>query len=79
MELPIYDDLSGVQPPSRYEVQDFDKEWKTVANVKHSSEKPKGGIINTVMFDTVISRKVRMVFAHNGRSKSGLTEIEVWE
>lgn len=80
IELHIYDDRGGVQPPASYTVQYFDNdEWQDVANVKKSPEKPQGGTMNTVTFDPVMSRKLRVVFTHAGQSRSGLTEIEVWE
>lgn len=80
VDLHIYDDRGGVQPPASYAVQYFDNnQWKAVTNVKRSPEKPEGGTINTVSFDAVTSPKVRVVFTHDGKSRSGLTEIEIWE
>jgi hypothetical protein len=35
--------------------------------------------MNTITFGRVSARKVRVVFAHAGKARSGLTEIEVWE
>ena len=80
VELHIYDDHGGVQPPASYAVQFFESDqWKDAANVVRSPEKPKGSAMNTVKFDAITSNKVRVVFTHAGQPRSGLTEIEVWE
>ena len=76
----IYDDHGGVQPPASYTVQYLDKQqWKEAANIKRSPEKPRGGAMNTVTIDPISSSKVRVQFTHTGKSRSGLTEIEVWK
>ncbi len=54
-------------------------QWSDVVNVKRSPEKPKGSARNTITFDKVTSNKVRVVFVHAGKPRSGLTEIEVWK
>lgn len=80
IELAIYDDRGGVQPPSRYEVEYFDgKNWKPVTGVKTSPEKPTGSQFNEVKFDQVKASKVRVVFTHTGKSRSGVSEMMVWE
>ena len=80
IELHIYDDRGGVQPPSSYQVQyQQNDQWKNVTHMKTSPETPRGGMMNTVTFDPVMSRRVRVVFNHAGQSRSGITEIEVWE
>ena len=47
--------------------------------VKKSPEKPKGSAKNSATFDKVTSPKIRVVFTHAGKARSGLTEFEVWE
>ncbi len=80
VEMYIYDDRGGVQPPASYTVQYLaGDQWSDVANVNRSPEKPRGSARNTVTFDEVTSNKVRVVFAHAGKPRSGLTEIEVWK
>jgi hypothetical protein len=80
IELHIYDDRGGVQAPDSYTVEYLDGDaWKEVAGVKKSPEKPQGGAMNTATFEPLKSRKVRVVFTHAGRSRTGLTEIEAWE
>ena len=79
VELYIYDDRGGVQAPSRYDVQFWDgSAWKDVANPKKSPEQPRGGQFNEVRFDTIKTAKVRVVFTHSGKSRSGVTEVLVW-
>ena len=80
IEMHIYDDHGGVQPPASYAVQYLDKQqWMDATNIKRSPQKPRGSAINTVTFDQILSSKVRVQFTHAGKSRSGLTEIEVWE
>lgn len=80
VELHIYDDRGGVQPPQSYTVEYRDGDaWKEAANIKRSPAKPRGSAINTATFDPVKTTSLRIVFTHAGRSRSGLTEIEVWK
>jgi hypothetical protein len=79
VELYIYDDGGGVQAPEKYTVQCWDgKEWRDVAGQKKSPEAPAGGVRNTVTFPPVTTGKVRVVFTHKGKARSGLSEIEMW-
>jgi hypothetical protein len=79
IELAIYDDRGGVQPPTKYEVEYWDgKAWRAVAAAKSSPEKPTGSQFNEVRFDRVKASKVRVVFTHDGRARSGVSEILIW-
>jgi hypothetical protein len=79
IELAIYDDRGGVQPPSKYEVEFWDgKRWQPVANAKKVPEKPTGSQFNEVRFDRVNASKVRVVFTHAGKARSGVSEVLVW-
>jgi hypothetical protein len=79
IELAIYDDRGGVQPPQKYEVEFWDgKSWRPAAGVRKSPEKPTGGQFNEVRFDRVKASKVRIVFTHAGKARSGVSEIFVW-
>jgi hypothetical protein len=80
VELAIYDDRGGVQAPARYDVLFWDgKEWQYVVQSKKTPEKPVGGQFNEVRFKSVKSSKVRVVFTHAGKSRSGVSEIFVWK
>jgi hypothetical protein len=80
IELAIYDDRRGVQAPRDYIVQyAAGSEWKDAAKQVKSPEKPTGGTINTVTFEPVTAAKVRVMFIHNGQSRSGISEILVWK
>ena len=79
VELAIYDDRGGVQAPASYVVQYWSgTEWIDVLNGKRTPEHPIGGQWNEVRFDAVKSSKVRIVFTHQGQSRSGLSEVLVW-
>lgn len=80
--LHIYDDRGGVQAPKSYEVQSrIGERWVTVSNARKDPVKPKGSAANTITFDSVETAAIRVVFTHigKGNTRSGLTEIEVWE
>lgn len=80
IELLIYDDRGGVQPPKSFTIEYWNGDsWQEVQNASTLYESPVGGVSNTVRFDSVSTSKVRAVFVHNGASRSGVTEFEVWE
>jgi hypothetical protein len=80
VELAIYDDRGEVQAPQSYAVEYWDgSAWKPVANVKLSPEKPAGGQFNEAAFDPVAASKVRAVFTHRGKARSGVSEMFVWK
>jgi hypothetical protein len=79
VHLHIYDDHGGVQPPKSYTVQIWDgNAWQVAAHQTKDPAIPVGGVINVVTFDPVQSDKVRVVFTHQGKARSGVTEIEIW-
>ena len=79
VELAIYDDRGGVQAPADYAVQFWDgTAWRDVAGAKRSPEQPAGGQLNEVRFAKVKAAKVRIVFTHRGRARSGVSEVFVW-
>lgn len=80
VELAVYDDRGGVQPPTKYEVEVWDgKAWQPVTKAKYSPEKPTGGQFNQVTFEKATANKVRVVFTHAGKARSGVSELVVWE
>lgn len=78
-ELHIYDDRGGVQPPRSITIEYWDgATWRSVRNPKAVPKKPTGNMANTIHFDPVSASKIRAVFTHEGRARSGVTEFEVW-
>jgi hypothetical protein len=79
LELAIYDDRGGVQAPQSYAVQYWDgKAWADVSGAKKTPERPVGGQFNEVRFDKVKTTKMRVVFTHRGKARSGVSEILIW-
>jgi hypothetical protein len=79
IELAIYDDRGGVQAPARYDVQRWDgAAWRDVAGQAKTLEQPVGGQLNEVLFAKVKTAKVRIVFTHKSKARSGLSEIFIW-
>jgi hypothetical protein len=80
LELCLYDDRGGVQPPASYIVQSWTgSEWKEVPNQTKTPAKPVGSAVNTVAFPKLTTTKFRVVFTHQGNSRSGVTEILAWK
>jgi hypothetical protein len=80
VELHIFADGAGVHAPTSYKVQYLSGDrWVDVKGVKKSPETPKGSAKNSATFEKVTSQKIRVVFTHAGKARSGLTEFEVWE
>jgi hypothetical protein len=78
--LHIYDDRGGVQPPSAYTLEGWNgSEWKELAQQVKSPAIPTGNMANVVAFTTAEISKLRVVFTHHGKARSGMTEFEVWE
>ncbi len=79
VELAIYDDRGGVQPPTSYMIEFWTgTAWKRVANLQTSPETPLGSQWNTARFDPVQSSKARIVFTHKGPARSGVSEVLIW-
>jgi hypothetical protein len=79
VELAVYDDRGGVRAPARYEVEYWDGgAWKPVTGATRTPEKPAGGQFNEARFDRVKASKVRVVFTHAGKARSGVSELLVW-
>lgn len=78
-ELAIYDDRGGVQAPKSYKIEVWqDGRWKSVQQAVATPESPTGSEWNSVKFQPVTSSKLRILFTHTGESRSGVTEVMVW-
>ena len=79
MELALYDDRGGVQPPARFHLEVWrDGEWQPVTDEVHTPERPLGNALNEIRFEPVTATKLRVVFTHAGAARSGVSEIMVW-
>lgn len=79
VELYLYDDNRRVLPPASYLLQAFiDREWRNIERQIRTPEQPTGGTVNEIAFPEVTTPKIRIVFTHAERGKSGVTEISVW-
>ena len=79
VELAIYDDRGGVQPPARYELEFWNgTAWMPIKHKAMLPAQPTGSQINEIRFDRVAASKVRVVFTHAGRARSGVSELMIW-
>ena len=80
VELALYDDRGGVQAPQLFVLEVWDgTAWQPLQNERRDPAKPTGGQYNSVRFKPVEATKLRVTFTHKGPSRSGLSEIFVWE
>ena len=80
--LHIFSDGGGVQPPKSYVIEGWNgTAWIAIPKQVCDPVKPTGSMINTVTFPAISTSKIRIVFTHlgQGETRSGLTELEVWE
>ena len=69
----------GVRTPTAYTVEYWDGiAWRPVIEKAREPVQPAGNQWNSVDFEQVKSKKLRVVFTHQGRYRSGITEIAVW-
>ena len=79
VDLAIYDDRGGVQPPTQYSVQIWKNDaWQTIENVVQDPKQPAGSQWNSVKFNPVQSGKLRLYFTNRDKARSGVTEVMVW-
>ena len=79
VELAIYDDRGGVRAPADYTLEYFDgSSWRPVNNPRKSPQRAVGGQYNEARFEPVKASKIRVVFTHQARSRSGISEILAW-
>ncbi len=79
VELAIFDDRGGVKAPENYNVQIWDgKEWHDASKQVKAPARPAGGRFNEVKFEQTRTSKIRVVFTHAGKARSGISEIMVW-
>lgn len=79
VELAIYDDRGGVQPPSEYSLAIWKNDrWEEIPSVNKDPQQPLGSVWNKVTFSPVTSSRLRISFTSNGNARSGVTEVMVW-
>ncbi|MDF2713947.1 MAG: discoidin protein [Paenibacillus sp.] len=78
VKLYIFDDKGGVQPPASYMIQYWNGgEWANVTNQTQTPATPEA-FLNTAIFDTVTSDRLRILFTNRNGAYTGLVELEVF-
>jgi hypothetical protein len=79
VELAIYDDRGGVQPPKSIKLQAWiDGQWQTI-DATAEPVTPAGGSWNVFRFETIKTEAIRMIFEHRDAARSGVSEVLVFE
>lgn len=69
VELCLYDDRGGVQPPASYTVECWTgSEWHEASDQVKTPARPVGSTLNTVTFTKQTTTKFRVVFTHKARA-----------
>ncbi len=77
--LYIFDDRGGVQAPAAYALQTLaNGEWHDAPGQQKSPVTPTGNSANEVTFPRITVEKLRIVFTHKGKARSGVSEVELW-
>lgn len=80
LELGIYDDHGGVRAPAKIIVEVHDGSgWRAMTREVHTPVKPIGGQMHRIEFDAVETDRIRITFVHTEGSRSGMTEVLVFE
>jgi hypothetical protein len=78
--LSFFDDNGGVRAPADYTIESFDGQaFHPCENQKNDPAKPAGNAPNECTFTPIKTTKIRVTFTHTGASRTGLTELELWE
>ena len=79
LELAFYDDGGGVKAPASFTL-DFDREgqWTPIPKQSRTPKRPRGGMLNTVSFSKLATKRVRIVMTHQPGVQSGLSEVLAW-
>jgi len=79
VDLAIYDDRGGVQPPSEYSLAIWKNDrWEKIQTVEKDPQQPLGSVWNKASFSPVTSSRLRISFTNKGNARSGVTEVMVW-
>lgn len=79
VEIAVYDDGGGVQAPASIAVEIWNgSAWVEVEDVRQQPDRPVGGQFFEIGFRPVRTSKLRLIFTHRGRGRSGATEIFAW-
>ncbi len=80
IEIHLYDDRGGVQTPEGFVAQVWDgAAWTDAPGQVKTPAAPSAGEVNVIAFPPVKTAKVRLVFTHKGNSRSGATEVLIFE
>ena len=75
----LYDDQIGVRAPSSFTIQSWNgSDWVDCTTAQKTPAAPQGGMANVVTFPKILSRKFRVIFTHQNRSSSGVTEFALY-
>ena len=79
VKLYLLDDGEKLAAPQRIDLQYWTgKRWAEVPGQRRIPEQPAGHRANVIAFPELGAAKLRAVFTHRDRARTGLSEFEVW-
>lgn len=79
IKLYLLDDSESVTPPARIDVEFWNgKTWTPIPDQSRTPKQPMGRRANVIQFPELETEKIRAVFAHGVKGRTGMTEVEAW-
>ncbi|BBF80272.1 MGH1-like glycoside hydrolase domain-containing protein [Asticcacaulis excentricus] len=76
LELYLFGDADAVRAPTNYTVSYWDGQaWQPFDVLSRSPDKPRTSAMNTVVVKPVQTQKIRVTFKHDGKGRTGVTEL----
>lgn len=79
VKLYLLDDGETIVPPAAIDLEFWDgKAWQSVPRQVRAPNEPTGRMANAIRFPELETTRVRVIFKHAPKGRTGLTEIEIW-
>jgi hypothetical protein len=79
VKLYFLDDGERVTPPTRFDLEFWTgSDWESIPGQTRTPAQPTGQRANVVQFPKLKAQKIRCVFTHGSKGRTGLTEFEAW-
>lgn len=79
VSLCLYSDGGGVQLPTSYRLEQWkDGAWTPIKETSREPSVTTRGVPNRIFFDAIRTQKLRIIFEHNPKAKTGVSEVLVF-
>ncbi|MFC6859913.1 discoidin domain-containing protein [Zunongwangia atlantica] len=79
IKIYFVEDNFKIRAPSQYQVQFWsDGKWKKIKNAKYQFNYPRARKANTIWFDDITTKKIRVLLIPEKGFNIGISELETW-